>query len=269
MSSLTQRVISAVLMIGIMVTLFFLGQPALQIFSLICMIGIQSEIQDLLFLNQNKFLKYLRLSLTALATLSGPYIGFDKAVTLVALIGVGLDVLILPALKLKPHSSPDQAYEDASKFLLLVFYGVFIPSFVYKLIIAPNGMFWFSFLLFTTLGSDTCAFFAGRKFGKRPLAPTISPNKTVEGSIGGAIGAAIIALPFALLNPDTSFLALSVTALATGLLGQVGDLFESLLKRKAQVKDSGDLIPGHGGILDRVDGIIFAAPWVYCISVWL
>jgi phosphatidate cytidylyltransferase len=147
-------------------------------------------------------------------------------------------------------------------------YGLLIPSQTYLILSLADGIFWFLLLLFTTLGSDTCAYFIGKRFGKRPLSP-ISPNKTLEGSIGGALGAMLITLPFSFYRPEISTWFFLLIGLIAGLLGQVGDLFESLLKRKAEVKDSSRLIPGHGGLLDRIDGIIFASPWIYWVGLWL
>ena len=111
---------------------------------------------------------------------------------------------------------------------------------------------------------DTAAYFIGKRFGKTPLAPKISPKKTVEGAIANLVTAVVASfLIGALLNnnlvspiPQTALLAVG---LITGILGQVGDLLESALKRSAGVKDSGNILPGHGGILDRIDSLLFAS----------
>lgn len=114
--------------------------------------------------------------------------------------------------------------------------------------------------------TDSFAYWVGRKYGKTKLAPTISPGKTREGLYGGVTGAAICAFIIAfLLDLPLFFLYLPLGAFV-GLVSQAGDLFESWIKRRAGVKDSGQLIPGHGGLLDRVDGLLFAAP-VYALLV--
>jgi phosphatidate cytidylyltransferase len=116
-----------------------------------------------------------------------------------------------------------------------------------------------------TWANDTCAYFAGRSFGKHRLAGTISPKKTWEGLLGGAIGtpAFLIGghLLFDMFAP-LSFVDIAVLSLPISILGPLGDLAESLWKRAYDIKDSGNLIPGHGGMLDRMDAIFFVGPWV-------
>jgi phosphatidate cytidylyltransferase len=116
-------------------------------------------------------------------------------------------------------------------------------------------------VLLAIVVSDTCQYYAGRLFGRRPLAPTISPKKTVEGAIGGLVGGTLL---IAVLGewwlPGTPPAARVLLGLAVAALGIVGDLFESALKRAAAVKDSSHLIPGHGGVLDRIDALLLASP---------
>jgi phosphatidate cytidylyltransferase len=119
-------------------------------------------------------------------------------------------------------------------------------------------------LIATVVVSDTAQYYSGRAFGRRPLAPTISPKKTIEGAVGGVIAACVfMALAGRLVFPFARPISLVVLAAAIVLLGIGGDLFESRLKRVAGIKDSSGLIPGHGGILDRVDALIFAIPAFY------
>ena len=117
------------------------------------------------------------------------------------------------------------------------------------------------------LGTDICAYFVGRSIGGPKLAPRISPGKTWAGLLGGMGGAGLIGGLVALAGGAGFWLAAPV-AIVLAVVAQVGDLFESLLKRAAGVKDSGHLIPGHGGLLDRIDGLVFAAP-VFAGLVWL
>jgi phosphatidate cytidylyltransferase len=108
---------------------------------------------------------------------------------------------------------------------------------------------------------DTAAYYSGRTFGKRKLYPMVSPNKTIEGSLGGLVGSlAGVFIARATFFPQLSVVDSIALPVILGVLGQLGDLFESMLKRSFGVKDSGTIIPGHGGILDRLDSILFAAP---------
>jgi len=111
-------------------------------------------------------------------------------------------------------------------------------------------------------GSDTGAYFAGRFFGKRKLYPLVSPNKTWAGAIGGVLSATAIAFTFhRLLGPaELGTLDVALIAPLGAAMGQLGDLSESLLKRSVHVKDSGSIMPGHGGLLDRIDALVVTAP---------
>ena len=120
-----------------------------------------------------------------------------------------------------------------------------------------------TFLLVVNWMGDTGAYYVGRLLGKRKLAPRISPNKTWAGSVGGLIGntlAVIVGLYFFL---QTAFIELLFLGWTLGVLGQLGDLTESAMKRSAHLKDSSTLLPGHGGMLDRIDSIILGAPVLF------
>jgi phosphatidate cytidylyltransferase len=118
-------------------------------------------------------------------------------------------------------------------------------------------------LLVVIVVSDSAQYYTGRAFGRRPLAPTISPKKTVEGAIGGVAFGTLATVIGGRYVFGAPLWILTLLGMAIVLLGIVGDLFESLLKRSAGVKDSSNLIPGHGGVLDRIDSWLFAAPVYY------
>lgn len=126
----------------------------------------------------------------------------------------------------------------------------------------PTGHVWLLAALMTVWAADTGAYFAGRAFGKHKLAPRISPNKTIEGLAGGLLLGVIVGMIVASFTgiAMTSLPAVALLCAVTVLISAVGDLFESLLKRHAGAKDSSDLIPGHGGILDRADSVLAALP---------
>jgi phosphatidate cytidylyltransferase len=132
------------------------------------------------------------------------------------------------------------------------------------------GMHWLIVLLVVTWAGDTAALLIGKKFGRHLFAPGLSPKKTNEGAIAGLLGgvaAAIILQRFAFAN--LPLIHVIVVSLLIGMFGQLGDLAESMLKRAAEIKDSSSLIPGHGGVLDRIDSLLFAFPVLYLYLLWL
>lgn len=128
-----------------------------------------------------------------------------------------------------------------------------------------NGLLLLAIFIFIWV-NDTGAYLVGSRWGKRRLAPSISPKKSVEGSIGGLLLVLLSAVVLRLLLfPELSWLRILLIATVVAVFGTIGDLFESSLKRQAGVKDSGKLIPGHGGILDRIDSLLLAVPAVYLL----
>ncbi|KPJ75935.1 MAG: hypothetical protein AMJ54_13410 [Deltaproteobacteria bacterium SG8_13] len=144
---------------------------------------------------------------------------------------------------------------------------LYIPLLLAFLILMRNsadGMRWILLLLCIVFSGDTAALYVGTLIGRHKLAPAISPGKTVEGSIGGlAAGLLVGLLAKQLLLPALSWASAVGFCLLVGVAAQLGDLFESALKRASNVKDSGSILPGHGGVLDRIDALLFAAPVAY------
>jgi phosphatidate cytidylyltransferase len=128
----------------------------------------------------------------------------------------------------------------------------------------PHGSLWALASLAVTFANDTGAYFVGRAFGKHKLAPAISPGKTVEGAVGG-LGAGLVIMYVAKQTffSELTILDVLVVGVVAAVLGPVGDLVESLLKRSVGAKDSGRLIPGHGGMLDRIDALLFVGAYIY------
>ena len=146
---------------------------------------------------------------------------------------------------------------------------VFLPL-LYSM---PNGKFLIWYILIAAWGTDTFAYAVGMKFGKHKLTK-ISPKKSIEGSIGGTIGAVVIALIYtAVVNQyvdlGLSYVFVAIATLVLSVLSQLGDLSASSIKREMEIKDYGNLLPGHGGILDRIDSIIFVAPFAYFLLALL
>jgi len=179
--------------------------------------------------------------------------------------------LLLLALVVIVKFSPDSSILDsASKQIQGI---VYVPMFLSFLVLIRNsdqGALWIIWTFLIIAASDTGAFYFGTHFGKRALSPMVSPNKTVEGAVAGIVSAVVMGLCFsqffiAAISPMQALIFSAIAASA----GQVGDLFESALKRQGKIKDSGSILPGHGGILDRIDGLIFALPIAFCFKLLL
>jgi phosphatidate cytidylyltransferase len=144
---------------------------------------------------------------------------------------------------------------------------IYIPFLLAHLVLIRNhddGVVWIFFVLAVVFALDTSAYYVGTYAGRHKLYPAVSPKKTWEGTIGGLIGALSAACLFKICCfPDISWLHLVALALFMGIFGGIGDLAESMIKRSVHVKDSGILLPGHGGVLDRIDSLLFVAPIVY------
>lgn len=159
-----------------------------------------------------------------------------------------------------------KALQLQSAGLVGFFYCGLFPALAVRTLFLEKGTTWLFGLLAIVFAGDTFAYLAGRAFGRAKLLEAVSPKKTVEGSLGGLFGSALAGLALWSFFKDIPPLAMVVMAIVTGLFAQIGDLFESLLKRIAEVKDSGSIMPGHGGLLDRVDGVLFAAPVYYVMA---
>jgi len=156
---------------------------------------------------------------------------------------------------------------QAMKQLAGVLYVGLLLSFLVLLRNHPQGIHWIFFLLAVVFAGDVGAFYAGTRWGRRKLCPSVSPNKTVEGAAGGLLANLVAGGIFKiLLLPDLAWGAALAGILCIGIAGQAGDLFESVLKRTAGIKDSGRLLPGHGGLLDRIDALLFAAAAAYMLQ---
>lgn len=148
-------------------------------------------------------------------------------------------------------------FDDAGFMVISVLYvGM---GFYYLFVTRELGVMYIFLALFTIWATDSGAYFIGKSFGKNKLWPTISPNKTVEGFVGGIISALVVGVLF-LLFTDMSAVKLLTMSIVIAIFGQLGDLVQSAYKRHYGVKDSGKILPGHGGILDRFDSLLFILP---------
>lgn len=156
-----------------------------------------------------------------------------------------------------------------------LFYVAFMLSYVYQIRMLPLGE-WIVWLVFIcSWGSDTCAYCVGMLFGKHKMAPKLSPKKSIEGAVGGVVGAALLGAAYAvvinrvIVGSYVSVLQYALICAVGALIAMVGDLAASAIKRNHDIKDYGNLIPGHGGILDRFDSVIFTAPIIYYMAIML
>jgi phosphatidate cytidylyltransferase len=149
---------------------------------------------------------------------------------------------------------------------------IYIPLSLSILVLIRNGVdgiAWIFFLLAIIFAGDISAFYFGTYFGRHKLSPSLSPGKTIEGSIGGFLANILVGCVFKfVLFPYLSWGICIFFFILIGAAGQIGDLFESALKRMAGVKDSGIILPGHGGILDRIDALLFATPVMYFFIIY-
>lgn len=158
---------------------------------------------------------------------------------------------------------------DAIATLTGLVYVVFFSFHLVLLDQLETGHIFIWTVVLSAFGSDICAYFTGMLWGKRKLAPVLSPKKTVEGSIGGIIGAGILCLIFGLIFARAYLWQCLLIGIVGGAVSQAGDLTASAFKRKMGIKDYGKLIPGHGGIMDRFDSVIFVAPFVYYLVLFI
>ncbi|MEG6521683.1 phosphatidate cytidylyltransferase [Desulfotomaculum sp. 1211_IL3151] len=249
------RVMSAVIGIPIIILAAWYGHWALWLFSLGVYVFASLEMSVILKglkLNSEKWM----IQIAGLIIFTSAYLYKDEYIGLTYVFLVIFNLLMMALLY--PRTSPLDVFGNLTAVLYL---GNFI--FFYLTRELENGFLWVLLLLMTTWASDTFAYFVGRALGRHKLAPLLSPKKTVEGALGGIIGSVIIACIFVNYIPSVSVISMITLGIFIGITALLGDLVESALKRQAGVKDSGQIIPGHGGFLDRFDSLLLTAPLVY------
>ncbi len=207
--------------------------------------------------------RWAGIAMTGLAYGSGALLPFPAAVS-AFLLCVGAAAFLF----VSAEGTPEERVRSAALSGLGVAYiGGFLTAWPRTLLL-PAGEHWVLLGVLAIAAGDTFAYFVGRAFGKTPLSPRVSPNKTVEGAIGGLLASVVSAAVYAAIflpGIRTGFILAASAVL--GAAGQGGDLFESTLKRAAGVKDSGALLPGHGGLFDRADALIAAGPVLHLAAL--
>lgn len=254
------RLVSALIGLGLVIGLYSLWAiNGLKVVIFFAVIFGTIELTAILFHDaRSSFLKFLFVGLSFLVfTASAASLSIGSlayAISLIVMISSSLMVF-------HKENHLEKMLSIQSKASLGFFYIGLLPSFAFRILDQAYGIFWFVFLLAVVFAGDIFAYIFGVLFGKHKMMPSVSPKKSWQGSAGGlfgAIGASVLCWYFFFQNH--SIWVTIVLGAVSGCLGQFGDFFESLLKRVAGVKDSGKIMPGHGGILDRIDGVLFASP---------
>lgn len=269
MTNLSSRVISALIALFIFIIVLYLGKDwGVYGLSLFVVVRGSFEIARMLFAkNYPKFVKRLFVFLSTVIFLVITYQDLRYAANF-ALIFSFVLVVSFAILCHRYFKDVDQILSFISKCCLGIVYTCFLPATVVWTAQTSMGLEWFLCLLGVVFAGDIGAYLFGVTIGKHKIAPTLSPKKSVQGAIGGLVFSLAMALSFHWVLPNTPIAVLAICGLLGGFFGQVGDFFESLIKRVSGVKDSGSIMPGHGGVLDRLDGVLFAAPLFYFVATY-
>jgi phosphatidate cytidylyltransferase len=261
-----KRWITAVVGMPLIFFLVFSGSPIILSFILMVVAIIALwEYFRIIFKGYQRLIYYLALPAYVLAIaiiVSAYYNHLDWILLFLCLDVLFVGMISMPMFK----SNPDLPDLIAKQVLSVVY----IPTFLSFLVLLRNGVEgigWVFFVLCIVAAGDVGAYYIGSYFGRHKLCPAVSPNKTIEGALGGICANLIIGLIFAFLFIDgLSWPLALIIAVTVGITGQLGDLFESQFKRASGVKDSSNLLPGHGGMLDRIDALLFATPMTYILK---
>ncbi|MGH2586680.1 MAG: phosphatidate cytidylyltransferase [Dehalococcoidia bacterium] len=260
-SGLGWRLITAAVGIPVLLGLILVGGPVFAVVVAAALVIGCLEFARALKLTDIRVIAVAAATVAALAVAA---LRGDDAVTAVLSGGVVASLIVLVIAGEIPARLPEWALSLAA-----VLYVGWLGQHVVGLRELPDGRDWVLLAFFTTFATDTGAYAVGRLLGRHKLAPALSPGKTIEGAIGGLVAGALAAWALSVvLGLDQPLVAMLALGAAAAVAGQAGDLAESLIKRSAGVKDMGTLLPGHGGILDRLDSLLFVLPLVYYAARW-
>lgn len=271
MGQFKTRALSAVVAVVFLIaTLYFFNTDGLYYLCLGAVALATYEVSKLLSFND--FPHFFKINFFVLSYGSFLFLAQDKFKDFSHLISlfIFLWIVVLSIFFHKRFESINSILKFVALSFLGSFYVCFLPLTIVWLLKADQGISWFITVLAVVFSGDVGAYIFGSLWGKRKIAPVLSPKKSLEGSFGGlsfSLVAALVCRYY--FFSELSIYIFIFTGLFGGALGQVGDFFESLMKRIAGVKDSGKIMPGHGGILDRIDGVLFAAPLFYFAAFYL
>jgi len=263
MKEITTRAISGALYIILLIGTIFWQEASvvlLFLFGIICLIEFNKLIK---LRNRISFLIYILLygGISYWSIFSDIKTGSNEAIQILLVITIFVNLLLMKDLfseKVIPLFSSKRylltTFYLSSGFLFLVLISNFDDEFSPLLLLGCFILIWVN---------DSFAYLVGKNFGKQKLFPRISPKKTVEGFLGGLFFSCVASFFISVYTNELTFNRWLILAIIMSVFGTLGDLIESKFKRQAEVKDSGIIMPGHGGLLDRLDSIIFAAPFIY------
>jgi phosphatidate cytidylyltransferase len=258
---LAQRVASAAVGIPIIVLLIWAGGPWYAAASCLIVLIAAYEFQTP---HHGAAPLALLASAIAAAMAAGAFVGVDWV------LWFAIGGVLIPLVWVTLRADPASGLDDWSYAVAGIMYVGLLGSHIVLLRKIPNGRDWVYLVVFGTFAVDTAAYFVGRSIGRRKLAPSISPGKTVEGTLGGLAGGfAAVVLANYLLGIRLEAALIVPLAVLLPIAAILGDLAESILKRGMRVKDAGRIVPGHGGFLDRLDSLLFAFPVVYYFVLWV
>jgi phosphatidate cytidylyltransferase len=273
---LRQRVLSAVIFVPILFASIWFGNPWFSIVVAVAAILGILEFYSMVSSREWRPLTSFGTLWTLFLIFNAyytPKYGSDNTYIIVTSVLIGLAIALSLVWTLFLRSSRGKVMASWAASVTGIFYMGWLLSY-WVLIMnsyggAWNGRDWVLLALFSTFAVDTSAYFAGRTWGRHKMAPTVSPGKTWEGAAGGLVGAiaAVIILAL-LLDTGISYSEMVILGVLIAVFAQLGDLAESKLKRNMGVKEASNLIPGHGGILDRLDSIVFTGVVVYYCLRW-
>lgn len=260
------RLISGIILLAIAITVVVLGDNVL--FGTVLVISLVGMTELYKIMKIEKSILGVAGYLTAIAYYFMIYFELQKYLLLLFICFLLL-LMVLYVIRYPLYRA-----EQVMTGFFALFYVSIMLSYIYQVRVLEDGHILVWLIFIGAWGSDTCAYCVGMLFGKRKMAPKLSPKKSIEGCIGGVVGAALIGYIYALflgskmVGIDNPRLLFAIIGASASVISQFGDLAASAIKRNFDIKDYGSLIPGHGGILDRFDSIIFTAPIVYYLSVF-
>lgn len=253
-----QRIITAIIALIIFVPIVLYGHtPFLLLAYFLATVGLYEMVRmfshkgtKIQFIITLPFLWYI------LFPFENAYIGNEQALVIYMIFLFGSMVF----------SKNKFTFDEAARLLISLIY--ISTSVMYLVHIRETGLSYLLFVLFIIWTTDSGAYFAGRFFGKRKLWPAISPNKTIAGAVGGIVLSIFVAIVFQLIAPlDFSYTIVILFAILISVVGQIGDLVASAIKRHYDIKDYGSIFPGHGGVLDRLDSVLFVSLILFCLQL--